>query len=98
MIEWSPLNDQWNKYEQTIQEASEGGFLEDAEDADKVVWPYFLNIGEGEKEDINRFVVNRVNELLSSVPSKEINPNYIASYIFRSVISGMMWEYERIGH
>lgn len=93
---WHPLTDHWNKYQERLEAADEEGLLDDPEIAQEIIWPDDLFLGEGEKDDLRDFVSNRLEELLANFDG-DFNPNLIGTYLFRSLLLGMLWERERIG-
>lgn len=98
MKQWQPLTDIWNNYHNSLEEASELGFLDTPEDAEGVVWPYQLMLGEEEKDDVRSFLNDRIIEIQNDVKANQgLNMNMLVAVIFRSVLSGMVWERERIG-
>lgn len=95
---WQPLTDIWDNYHEVLSEADKAGLMDDPADAEDFVWPYDLAIGEEERDDIRQFVTHRMTEIVETIQrSKGVDPNLIAGYVFRSLLSGMMWERERIG-
>jgi hypothetical protein len=93
---WQPLTDHWDKYEERLQEAADAGLLDDPEEAQEIIYPEELYIGEGEKDDVREFITDRLNELYSSFDG-DFDPNILGTYIFRALMLGMVWERERIG-
>lgn len=93
-----PLSDIWDIYTESLDRAISDGLLQDDEVSDHYVWPDDLNIGDWEQEDVKRYVHERMTEIIDKVKTHgSLDPNLIAGYMFRSVISGMLWERERIG-
>jgi hypothetical protein len=98
-MSWEPLTDHWREYQTLLEDAMAKGLFEDPADAQEVLYPKDLNMGEGEKDDLRAFVSARLNEVYHDYKERgeEFNPNLVGTYIFRAVILGMMWENERIG-
>ena len=98
-MEWTPLTDHWNKYQAHLEKANDAGLFDDPIDAQEILYPAKLHLGEGEKEDIRSFITDRLNELYYAymTQGEEFNPSLLGTYIFRSILLGMMWEQERIG-
>lgn len=96
---WHPLTDHWINYQNKIDEADAAGLMDDPVDAQEIIYPDELFLGEGEKEDMRDFITERLNELYShyQIVGGQFDPNMIGTYIFRSILLGMMWERERIG-
>jgi hypothetical protein len=99
MASWHPLTDHWMNYQQRINDADAEGLLDDPLGAQEIIYPDELSFGEGEKEDVREFVEARLNELYANYQNigGKFDINAIGTYIFRSIILGMMWESERIG-
>jgi hypothetical protein len=98
MSEWQPLSEIWDFYKDSIDDAADKGYLDDPELMEDYVWPYDLDIGSMEKDDVRKYVHERMTEIVERVKKdKGVDPNVIAGMIFRSVVCGMMWEKERIG-
>lgn len=92
MDDFSPLTDIWDEYSLKLDQ------IQEADLAEEIVYPRQLFMGEGEKEDIKRFVTERMQEMYDfSKKTGGINLHWISGFIFKSLISGMMWERERIG-
>jgi hypothetical protein len=98
MSDFQPLSDIWDVYTASLDEAVRQGFLDDDDLSENYVWPADLDIGEWEQKDVQKYVHERMVEIVERIKTQGgINPNIIAGYIFRSVICGMMFEMERIG-
>jgi hypothetical protein len=102
MSEWQPLTDIWDLYDKSMATAVESGLLDgDEEDvalAEQYVWPVDLHIGDWEQEDVQKYVNERMTEIVGKIKNHGgLSPNLIAAYLFRSVMCGMLWERERIG-
>jgi len=96
--DFQPLSDIWDAYTQSLDEAVRQGFLDDDELSDQYVWPVDLDISEWEQKDVQKYVHERMVEIVDRIKQQGgINPNIIAGYIFRSIICGMMFELDRIG-
>lgn len=92
MNEWHPLNTIWDDYSDKLEE------VEEAELAEDIVWPRQLFMGEGEKEDVKLFVSQRIEEMVEEAQRQNgINIQWIGGFLFKSLVTGMMWERERIG-
>lgn len=90
--EWAPLNNIYDDYSMKLDE------IEEAELAEDVVWPRQLFMGEGEKEDVKLFVTQRIEEMIQEAQRNQgINIQWIGGYLFKSLVSGMLWERERVG-
>lgn len=93
-----PLSDIWEAYTESLDNAIAQGFLQDDVLSDFYVWPSDLEFQKWEQEDVQRYVHERMTEIIEKVKSGSgLNPNLIAGYIFRSMLCGMLWEHERIG-
>ena len=93
-----PLSEIWNIYTESLDQAIANDLLTDEEFSDEYVWPNDLNFGDWEQEDVKRYVHERMTEITDRIKTRGgLDPNLIAGYIFRSVISGMLWEKERHG-
>lgn len=95
-MSWHPLTDQWNEYQAHLAEAEEAGLLDDPEEAQEIIYPEDLYMGEGEKDDVREFITSRLQELYQTFDG-DFDPNLLGTYLFRSLILGMKWERERIG-
>jgi len=97
-MQWQPLQDHWDEYQAHLESALEDGLMDDPIDAQEILYPSDLHMGEGEKEGLREFVAERVNELYSEFSRRdEFNTNLVGTYIFRAILMGMAWENERIG-
>ena len=65
--------------------------------AQEIIWPWDLYLAESEKEDINDFLLELTHEVVRASKNKGLTPKIIASYIFKTLITGMQWERDRIG-
>lgn len=93
-----PLSDIWDIYTESLDQAIDNGLLRDEESSDEYVWPTDLHVDDWEQEDVKRYVHERMTEITDRIKTRGgIDPNLIAGYIFRSVISGMLWQAERHG-
>lgn len=98
MEDWQPLSNIWDSYSQSLEEAITQGYINDDELATEYVWPGDLHVGDSEQDDVKKYVHERMVEIVEKIKTdKGLDPNLIASYIFRSVLCGMLWEKERIG-
>lgn len=96
--DWQPLNQIWDTYTDSLDNAIANGFMDDDELSDSYVWPLALGFGDAETNDVKRYVHERMTEIVDRIKNQGgVDPNLIAGYIFRSVLCGMMWERERIG-
>jgi hypothetical protein len=99
MNDSQPLTDIWNIYTQSLDEAVGEGFIDDEELAESYVWPGDLHFANWEQEDVKRYVHERMTEIVGKIKhGGGLDPNLIASYLFRSVLCGLMWEKERHGN
>lgn len=93
-----PLSDIWDIYTESLDQAISNGLLQDRELSDDYIWPHDLGLGDWEQEDVKKYVHERLSEIVEKIKGNgAIDPNLVAGYIFRSVISGMLWEKARIG-
>ena len=98
MDEWRPLSNIWEIYTGSIKQAISQGLSNDPEVAEGYAWPPDLNFGSLEQDDVRSYVNDRMGEIIENLhANKGIDPNFIAAYIFRTLISGMMWERQRVG-
>jgi len=98
MSEWQPLTDIYDTYSASLSTAIDEGFIDDPDTAENYIWPSELRMHELEQEDVKKYVADRMTEIIERVKrEKGFNPNYLAGFIFRSVMCGMMWERERYG-
>lgn len=98
MNDFQPLTDIYNVYSESIEAALKEGFINDPDLAEDYVWPFDLKIGDLERDDIRQYVNDRMVEIVERIhKDRGIDPNILAGTIFRSIISGMMFELERIG-
>lgn len=96
--DWQPLNEIWDVYTESLDEAIANGFMEEDELSEQYVWPLALGFGGDEQNDVKKYVHERMTEIVDRIKNQGgVDPNLIAGYIFRSVLCGMMWEKERIG-
>lgn len=92
MNEWQPLNDLWDGYSTKLDAVRE------ADLADDIVWPNDLYMGDAEKEDVKAFVSERIEEMIAEAQRQQgINIQWIGGFLFKSLITGMLWERERVG-
>lgn len=95
---FQPLSDIWDSYSESLDEAVEQGYIDDDELAENYVWPRDLLIGEGEQADVKKYVHERTTEVIDRIKDDGgMDPNFLASYIFRTVLCGCMWQKERLG-
>lgn len=94
-----PLSDIWDTYTESLDQAISNGLLLEQELADDYIWPNDLGLEDWEQEDVKKYVHERLTEIVEKVRSTNgtLDPNLIAGYLFRSVISGLLWEKARIG-
>jgi len=90
----TPLSDIWFEYSQSLESSIESGEIDDQAIAEIYIWPRDLEITQAEREDIKRFVHERISEVLAR-HAAPIDHAIIASYIFRSIICGMMLEKQK---
>ncbi len=86
----TPLSDIWSAYSASLESSIETGDIDDQAIAEVYIWPRDLGITPAEREDIKRFVHERLSEILARHPHGPIDHAIIASYLFRSIICGMM--------
>jgi len=88
----TPLSDIWAAYSESLGSSIESGEIEDQAIAEIYVWPRDLEITLIEREDIKRYVHERLSEILARHQhhGHPIDHAIIASYIFRTLICGMM--------
>jgi hypothetical protein len=92
MDNWQPLTDIWDEYSMKLDS------IEEADLAEEIIYPYQLTMGELEKEDIKQFVTDRMTEMFEYAQrSGGVNLHWISGFLFKSLITGMMWERERVG-
>lgn len=96
---WEPLTSHWEVYKGQLENALARGLFDDPVAAQDILYPSDLYLGEDEKNDLRTFVGERLTEIHEKYKEEgeEFNANLIGTYIFRSIILGMMWENERIG-
>lgn len=93
-----PLSDIWNVYTESLDQAIANGLLQDNDLSDTYIWPSDLSFDGWEQEDVKKYVHERMTEIVEKFKDRgSLDPNLVAGYIFRSVISGMLWEKARIG-
>ena len=92
MTEWQPLTNIWDNYSEQLDA------IEEAELADDIVYPRDLFIGEGERENIKEFVTERMAEMHEHAQRHGgVNLHWVSGFLFKSLITGMKWERERVG-
>jgi hypothetical protein len=92
MTNWEPLTNIWDEY--TIQLDS----VQEAELTEDIVYPPVLFMGDEEKQDIQKFVMDRVEEMTEEARARNgVNLQWIGAFLFKSLITGMVWERERVG-
>ena len=95
---FQPLSNLWDIYNESLDIAIERDYISNPEMAEGYVWPHDLKLSESEKEDIQSYVHERLREIVDRLnEERTFNPHMVASYIFRSVIVGMLLSYERKG-
>lgn len=98
MTSWHPLTDLYETYQESVDTAVTEGFVDDPDLAEDYLWPPDLMLGAMEKDDIKKYVHERMTEIVESVQRNHgLDPNVLASIIFRTLQVGMMWERERYG-
>ncbi len=91
-MSWQPLTDIWTDYSERLDG------IKEADLAEEVVYPVQLFMGDGEKDDIKSFVTDRMEEMHKTAQEMGgVNLHWISGFIFKALITGMMWERERIG-
>jgi CRISPR/Cas system CSM-associated protein Csm5 (group 7 of RAMP superfamily) len=97
-MKWTPLEDVWDDYVATVNTATEEGLLETRESAENVIYPSRLIIAETEKEEVRRYIGERMEEIIAQIQrDNAVDGNFLAAYLFRTLIAGMLWERQRIG-
>lgn len=91
----NPLTDLWVEYSLSLERSIETGDINDTEISDIYLWPRDLNLTEEEKDDIKRFVHERLLEIVQRHSGIHLDNASIGSYIFRSVICGMMLDRQK---
>lgn len=95
---FQPLSDIWASYSEALDEAVTEGYIEDEDLAERYVWPADLEFGDAEIADVKKYVHERTTEIVDRVRDDGgIDPNFLASYIFRTILCGVMWQKERRG-
>lgn len=90
--DWHPLTDLWDNYSEKLDA------VEEAELAEDLVWPNELFMGTSEKDDVKSFVSERIEEMIQQAKNAGgINLQYIGGFLFKSLVTGMLWERERVG-
>jgi hypothetical protein len=98
MADWNPLQSIWEDYGKSLDSVIAEGLIQDEEVSDQYIWPPDLRIAGIEQDEVKRYVHERVEELYERIKQdRGINADLLANIIFRSVLVGMMWEYERVG-
>lgn len=97
MNNFEPLSNIWDIYQNKIENAIKNPESKNTEDIDGLIWPKYLYLAESEKENLDIFVVDRTNEIISYFQEYNFNPKIIAAYIFRSILAAMEWERQRVG-
>jgi len=91
MSNWTPLTDLWDEYQETLD--ARPTYLDPSAGMEEALPPN-LQIGEMEREDIEAYIRERMQELTQA----PVSPSIFAAYLFRTLMVGMMWEQERIGN
>lgn len=92
MENWSPLVDIWEDYSEKLDEVKEADLAEDK------VWPRDLFMGDMEKESVKEFLTERIEEMVNEAQRQQgVNLHWIGGYLFKSLVTGMLWERERVG-
>lgn len=91
----TPMSDIWDEYSFSLTSSIETGDLNDQSIAEIYVWPRDLELTKTEREDIKRFVHERLSEIIEKHPNMQIDYAIIASYIFRSLMCGMMFSMQK---
>lgn len=87
----TPISDIWAEYSASLESSIESGDIDDQVIAEVYIWPRDLEITGAEREDIKRFVHERLSEIMARQESGiNLDHAIIASYLFRSIICGMM--------
>lgn len=89
---WQPLTTIWSDYSKRLDG------IESADLAEEIVYPADLFMGDAEKEDIKTFIASRMEEMVEQVQSAGgFNLHWLSGALFKCVVTGMIWERERIG-
>ena len=98
-MDWTPLTDIYDTYSSEVESAEQDGVLDDPVAAEQIVWPSGLRIGELEREDIENYLRERVEEIIdhTEASGKILDLNLLYILFFRTLISGMLWEAQRLG-
>jgi hypothetical protein len=97
-MEWTPLEDEYDAYRRHLDEQAIEGLLQDPEDAQRFGYPRKLNLTDNEKEHLAVFVKNRLDQAFETFNAMGgVHPAVLGQLFLDSILSGMMWEYERIG-
>jgi hypothetical protein len=92
MDNWQPLTNIWDDYSEKLDS------IEEADLAEEIVYPNGLFMGEGEKDDVKTFVTERMQEMYEHAQKTGgVNLQWVSGFLFKSLITGMMWERERVG-
>lgn len=95
---WTPLQDIWEAYSDSLDTAISEGFIQDEEISAKYIWPIDLNVASTEQDDVKMYVHERMQEIFERIKHDHgLDPNVLANVIFRSILVGMMWQKERRG-
>ena len=91
----TPLIDIWDQYSLSLSESVEEGLMDDSAAGEVYVWPRDLALTEIEKEDIKRYTHERVVEMIAHHQGKKLDGTFLASYVFRSLMCGLMLEKQK---
>jgi hypothetical protein len=91
----TPLIDIWDQYSYSLAESVEEGLMDDPAHGEIYVWPRDLALTDIEKEDIKRYTHERVVEIMQHHPGVKLDGTFLASYVFRSLMVGLMLEKQK---
>lgn len=90
------LEEGYTFYRRQLEEAVIEGQLQTPELARRYGFPRALMLTEAEQMEVERFVLDRVEDLFTEfMDDEEVHPLTIGHFLMNSVLSGMMWEQER---
>lgn len=95
--DWTPLLDHWDRHEKHIAEVTARAQEDDSAEVQEIIWPSELYFGEEEKEEVQRFINLRLNELMNISQHQPVTVEHIGGYLYRTLLAGLLWEKERIG-
>jgi hypothetical protein len=97
-MEWTPLEDEFDEYQRLLEEAAIEGQLHDEETMKRVGYPKKLNLSDSEKDQLAEFIQARTQEAFEMFQRMgHAAPEVVGQSLLFAAISGMCWEFERIG-